>query len=141
MAVLLAALSSVAFGSGDLVGGIAIRRSGRPDAAVATASISSVVAAVICGLALLVAPPDRLTGNDVAWAAAAGLIMTVTRPLLYLGMARGPVTVFAPGYGLAAITLPACSHGGGRGAARMHTPSTDAVFREKKCVFRAPTRA
>ncbi len=107
MAVLLAALSSVAFGSGDLVGGIAIRRSGRPDAAVATASISSVVAAVICGLALLVAPPDRLTGNDVAWAAAAGLIMTVTRPLLYLGMARGPVTVFAPGYGLAAINLPA----------------------------------
>ncbi len=65
------------------------------------------VAAAICGLALLVAPPERLTGNDVAWVASAGLIMSVTRPLLYLGMERGPVTVFAPGYGLAAVALPA----------------------------------
>lgn len=107
MAVLLAGLSSVAFGTGDLLGGVAIRRSGRPDAALATASITSVLAAVVCGLALLVVPPDRVTGADAAWAAAAGLTMTLTRPLLYLGIARGPVAVFAPGYGLAAIILPA----------------------------------
>ena len=105
--VLLAAASAVFFGVGDLLGGIAIRRSGRPGAAVAVAMTATAVAAVVVGLVLVVRPPEAVSVADVIWPVMAGLLMAATRPLLYLGMARGPVAVFAPGYGLTMIAVPA----------------------------------
>ena len=105
--VLLAAASAVFFGVGDLLGGIAIRRSGRPGAAVAVAMTATAVGAVVVGLVLVVRPPEAVSVADVIWPVMAGLLMAATRPLLYLGMARGPVAVFAPGYGLTMIAVPA----------------------------------
>jgi len=105
--VLLAAVSAVFFGVGDLLGGIAIRRSGRPGAAVSVAMTATAVAAVVVGLVLVVRPPEAVSVADVMWPVMAGLLMAATRPLLYLGMARGPVAVFAPGYGLTMIAVPA----------------------------------
>jgi len=105
--VLLAAVSAVFFGVGDLLGGIAIRRSGRPGAAVSVAMTATAVAAVVVGLVLVLRPPEAVSVADVIWPVMAGLLMAATRPLLYLGMARGPVAVFAPGYGLTMIAVPA----------------------------------
>ena len=105
--VLLAAASAVFFGVGDLLGGIAIRRSGRPGAAVSVAMTATAVGAVVVGLVLVVRPPEAVSVADVIWPVVAGLLMAATRPLLYLGMARGPVAVFAPGYGLTMIAVPA----------------------------------
>ena len=105
--VLLAAASAVFFGVGDLLGGIAIRRSGRPGAAVSVAMTATAVGVVVVGLVLVVRPPEAVSVADVIWPVMAGLLMAATRPLLYLGMARGPVAVFAPGYGLTMIAVPA----------------------------------
>ena len=107
MTVLLAAASAVFFGVGDLLGGIAIRRSGRPGAAVSVAMTATAVGVVVVGLVLVVRPPEAVSVADVIWPVMAGLLMAATRPLLYLGMARGPVAVFAPGYGLTMIAVPA----------------------------------
>ena len=104
--VLLAAASAVFFGVGDLLGGVAIRRSGRPGAAIAVAMTATAVGAVVVGLVLVVRPPEAVGVADVVWPVMAGLLMAATRPLLYLGMARGPIAVFAPGYGLTMIAVP-----------------------------------
>ena len=104
--VLLAAASAVFFGVGDLLGGIAIRRSGRPGAAIAVATTATAVGAVVVGLVLVVRPPEAVGVADVVWPVMAGLVLAATRPLLYLGMARGPIAVFAPGYGLTMIAVP-----------------------------------
>ena len=95
------------FGFGDLYGGVAIRRSGRPGAALGVAMVATTVATVLVGLLVLIRPPEVVQVGDVLWPVAAGLLMVTTRPLLYLGMARGPVAVFAPGYGLTMIVVPA----------------------------------
>ena len=104
--VLLAAASAVFFGVGDLLGGVAIRRSGRPGAAIAVAMTATAVGAVVVGLVLVVRPPEAVGVADVVWPVMAGLLLAATRPLLYLGMARGPIAVFAPGYGLTMIAVP-----------------------------------
>ena len=105
--VLLAAASAVFFGVGDLLGGIAIRRSSRPDAAISVAMPATAVGAVVVGLVLVVRPPEAVGVADVIWPVMAGLLMAAGRPFLYLGMARGPVAVFAPGFGLTMIAVPA----------------------------------
>ena len=107
MPVRRAAAAAVVFGGGDLLGGIAIRRSGRPGAAVSVAMTATAVGVVVVGLVLVVRPPEAVSVADVIWPVMAGLLMAATRPLLYLGMARGPVAVFAPGYGLTMIAVPA----------------------------------
>mgnify|MGYP001169258426 FL=1 len=107
MIVLLGSLAAVFFGMGDLLGGVAIRRSGRPGAAISIALTATAVGAVLTGVVALVYPPEAVSAGDVVWSVLAGLLMAATRPLLYAGMARGPVAVFAPGYGLTMIAVPA----------------------------------
>jgi len=104
--VILAGLSALAFGFGDLLGGVAIRRSGRPGAALGVAMMATLVGAVLIGLLLVVRPPEVVRWQDIAWPVGAGALMVATRPLLYLGMARGPVAVFAPSFGLVMIVVP-----------------------------------
>lgn len=106
MPVILAGLSALAFGFGDLLGGVAIRRSGRPGAALGVAMMATLVGAVLIGLLLVVRPPEVVRWQDIAWPVGAGALMVTTRPLLYLGMARGPVAVFAPSFGLVMIVVP-----------------------------------
>ncbi|HJP24485.1 MAG TPA: hypothetical protein QGG16_04080, partial [Acidimicrobiales bacterium] len=106
MPVILAGLSALAFGFGDLLGGVAIRRSGRPGAALGVAMMATLVGAVLIGLLLVVRPPEVVRWQDIAWPVGAGVLMVATRPLLYLGMARGPVAVFAPSFGLVTIVVP-----------------------------------
>ncbi len=106
MPVILAGLSALAFGFGDLLGGVAIRRSGRPGAALGVAMVATLVGAVLIGLLLVVRPPEVVRWQDIVWPAGAGALMVATRPLLYLGMARGPVAVFAPSFGLVMIVVP-----------------------------------
>jgi len=105
--VILAGLSAIMFGFGDLLGGVAIRRSGRQRSSLGLAMVATMVGAVLVGLFLLVRPPETVRPADVVWPSAAGLLMASTRPLLYLGMARGPVAVFAPIFGLTMIVVPA----------------------------------
>lgn len=105
--VLLAGLAAVFFGLGDLLGGVAIRRADRPGAAISVALTATTVAVVFLGVVVLLRPPEVVRLADVLWPVGAGLMTAVTRPLLYLGMARGPVAVFAPGYGLTMIVVPA----------------------------------
>jgi len=107
MIVLLAGLSAIVFGLGDLLGGVAIRRADRPGAAVAVAMTATFVAVVVLGVAVLLRPPEAVRLADVLWPVLAGVFTAITRPMLYLGMARGPVAVFAPGYGLTMIVVPA----------------------------------
>ena len=106
MPVILAGLSALAFGFGDLLGGVAIRRSGRPGAALGVAMVATFVGAVLIGLLLVVRPPEVVRWQDIAWPVGAGALMVLTRPLLYLGMARGPVAVFAPAFALVMMVVP-----------------------------------
>ena len=107
MTVLLGGLSAVFFGIGDLLGGIGVRKSGRSGAAVGMSIVATSVGALVIGVYLLFSPPESLARSDIGWSVLAGLSMSATRPLLYLGMARGPIAVFAPTFGLTAITVPA----------------------------------
>lgn len=105
--VILAALSAIGFGCGDLLGGVATRRAGRSESSIGLAMVATMVGAFLVGLYLLVRPPELVQTSDVVWSVAAGLLMATTRPLVYLGMARGPVAVFGPVFSLTMIAVPA----------------------------------
>ena len=95
------------FGIGDTVAGIGGRKDGAPDAPSAIAFTATTVGAIISATYLLFFSDDWFTGNDIWWAIAAGIIMSSARPLLYRGMAMGPVMVFAPVLALVAVVVPA----------------------------------
>jgi len=105
--VLLGGLSAVFFGIGDLLGGMGVRKSGRSGAAVGMSIVATAAGALVIGVYLLFSPPESLARSDIGWSVLAGLSMSASRPLLYLGMARGPIAVFAPTFGLTAIIVPA----------------------------------
>ncbi len=106
MTVLLGGLAAIFFGIGDLVGGVGVRKSGRPGAPVSLAIVATIVGTVHIGLYMLLVPPDSISASDFWWSVLAGLSMSATRPLLYLGMARGPISVFSPSFALVAIVVP-----------------------------------
>ncbi len=106
MTVLLGGLAAIFFGIGDLLGGVGVRKSGRSGAAVSMAIVATVVGTVVIGLYMLLMPPDAISASDLWWSVLAGLSMSATRPLLYLGMARGPISVFSPSFALVAIIVP-----------------------------------
>ena len=106
MPVLFAVISAVFYGVGDVLGGVGVQRSGRKGAAISMAAVANITSVVFLGVFLLISPPESINSGDVLWPALAGLLMAATRPLLYEGMARGPITVFAPGFGLTMIAVP-----------------------------------
>ncbi len=107
MTVFLGALAAVMFGVGDLVAGLGGRRDGSINAPVGIAFVASGVGAVLSGSYLLALSDDVFTGNDLYWAVAAAVFMSAARPLLYRGMAIGPIVVFAPIFALVALVVPA----------------------------------
>ena len=106
MTVLLGGLAAIFFGIGDLLGGVGVRKSGRPGSAVSMAIVATIVGTVVIGLFMLFMPPESVDSSDLWWSVLAGLSMSATRPLLYLGMARGPISVFSPSFALVAIVVP-----------------------------------
>ncbi|MEO1063251.1 MAG: DMT family transporter [Actinomycetota bacterium] len=107
MAVLLAVASASLLGTGDFLSGLVGRRVRLPGISTTVAWSASVVGALVAWLVLAVAPPGELTATDVGWAVVAGFGVAAVRPLLYLGMARGPIVIFAPTFSLVALIVPA----------------------------------
>jgi drug/metabolite transporter (DMT)-like permease len=102
VALVLALLSAVLYGTADFLGGVAARR---------TAAISATAAAQGCGFVLIamVAPffpglaPDA---HAVAWGLGAGATGAVGVGLLYYGLAVGRVSVVAPITAVCSIAVP-----------------------------------
>ncbi|HJP16110.1 MAG TPA: EamA family transporter [Acidimicrobiales bacterium] len=90
-----------------MLGGVGVQRSSQKGAAISMAAAANITSAVFLTIFVLANPPEYVKLSDVLWPALAGLLMAATRPLLYEGMARGPITVFAPGFGLTMIAVPA----------------------------------
>lgn len=105
--ILAGALAAVMFGVGDLLAGIGGRRDRSPNSPIGIALTASAVGALLSGLYLFLLSDDRFTGNDIYWAVAAAVFMSAGRPLLYKGVAIGPIVVFAPVFALVALVVPA----------------------------------
>lgn len=100
-------MAATLLGCGDFFGGAGARRTPHPGAAISIAWIASIVGTVVAGLYVLVFPPEAFGFEDLRWAAGAALIGSLARPLLYLGMERGPMAVFAPVLGVVSLLVPA----------------------------------
>jgi drug/metabolite transporter (DMT)-like permease len=101
MAILLALVSSILYGTGDFLGGLASRRA--PVLAVTALSQGAGL------LALLIAAPfvaGAPAVRDLAWALAAGLTGSLGVVLMYAVFARGAVSTAAPFISLVAIAIP-----------------------------------
>ena len=59
------------------------------------------------GLYLLVFRPLGYHQADLMWALLATVLVSAVRPLLYYGMQRGPMVVFAPTLGVVSLAVPA----------------------------------
>ncbi len=99
---LFAILSSVCFGTGDFFGGVAAKRADLLFIMVVNqiAALSTVL------LAAYLLSPFHLAGPDLMLAAVAGLSTAIGIPLLYKGLAIGPMSIVAPVTALVAILLP-----------------------------------
>jgi len=102
VAVLLALLAAVTYGSGDFLGGIASKR---------THVLSVVVVSQAIGAALVLATLPFASGTGpvrgaVMWGAAAGVAGGVGVILLYRGLAVGRMAVVAPVTGVVAAIVP-----------------------------------
>ena len=94
-------------GTGDFFGGVGGRRISHPGAVVSIAWIASCVGATVAGVFVLVFPPEDFGRADLQWTLVALVLAALARPLLYLGMERGPMAVFAPVFSLVALVVPA----------------------------------
>ena len=92
MGVLLALVSSLAWGSADFMGGVATRRVG----ALRVLVISYPVGAVVITLAALFLVPGVLVARTVAVGMVAGSVGAVAIGLLYAALARGHMGVVSP---------------------------------------------
>ena len=101
MAVLLALVSALVYGTADFCGGLAARRA--PAQAVVAAS-----QAVGLGLLVVLLPwlGGAASAADFAWAAAAGIAGAMGLVLFYRSLATGVMSVVAPVTALCAAAVP-----------------------------------
>ncbi len=99
---LLAILSSVCFGSGDFFGGVAAKRADL----IFIMVVNQIAALATVLLAAYLLNPFLLSNQDLGFAAVAGLSTAIGVPLLYKGLAIGPMSIVAPVTALVAILLP-----------------------------------
>ena len=92
---------------GDFFGGMGGRRVARAGGTVSIAWVASCVGAALSGLYLVVFPPDAITGRDLLWMLLGVPLVALIRPLLYLGMERGPMAVFSAVLGVVSLAVPA----------------------------------
>lgn len=105
--VQLALIAMAAVGVADYAGGTAVKRDGRNETIVPiNAAIAASVMAVVVLVYVMFDPPAEVRWRDVAWAGAAGIGVAFTRPLLMLGISRGPISVFSPLQALVSVALP-----------------------------------
>ena len=101
-AAILAIFSSISFGAGDFLGGLAARR-----AALLLILLGNQLAALAALLIVaFAADPFFLSSADLKLSILAGLSTSIGIPLLYKGLAIGPMSIVAPVTALAAILLP-----------------------------------
>ena len=103
----LAIASAVSLGVADYLAGVTLRRDGRIDTALVYTAMTTAIAALVVGGALVLAPPQSFTSSDALWGAAAGVSIGSALPLLMIGFARGPIAIVAPVVGLVALAVPA----------------------------------
>jgi drug/metabolite transporter (DMT)-like permease len=102
VSALLAVLSSLGYGAGDFLGGLAARRA-PVVTAVAWSQLSGLLA---LAAALPVLPSAAPTPRDYAWGALAGLAGGAGLAGLYAALARGRMSVVAPITAVCALGVP-----------------------------------
>jgi len=102
VALVLALLSAVVYGTADFLGGLAARRT----AALAATVVAQGIGFAVVLLALPLFPGGPLTGATALWGAAAGVTGGAGVALLYYGFAVGRVSVVAPVTAVCSITIP-----------------------------------
>jgi len=102
MALVLALLSAVFYGTADFLGGVAARRS----AALAATALAQGVGLVVVFLAAPFFPGERMLLAEAGWGVGAGVTGAVGVALLYYGLAVGRVSVVAPVTAVCAIAIP-----------------------------------
>lgn len=93
-------------GSGSYVGGRAVRIDGRPETALPIAWIGAVIGVGVAAVVLGFVRPSEVGVSDLAWSIAGGVGVAAARPLLYQGLSKGPIIVFAPVAALASLVVP-----------------------------------
>jgi uncharacterized membrane protein len=101
-AVIFAILSSITFGSADFLGGLATRRA----ALIAVMLGSQAAAFLTLLLAAAIVTPFWLPPHDLALSILAGISTSISIPMLYKGLAIGPMSIVAPVTALVAMLLP-----------------------------------
>src|SRR6266404_1502501 len=102
VALLVALLSAVFYGTADFLGGLAARRAAALSATVLAQGIGLVLVAL--ALPLFPAEPPSVIGG--LWAVGAGATGGMGVALLYYGLAVGRVSVVAPVTAVCSITIP-----------------------------------
>lgn len=107
--ILSALLSALVWGSGDFVGGLAIRRGMRERSAESPFSvvlIASLSGALIMLAAGVLRGEGLLTLSDTLWSCAAGISGALGIAVLYTGLAQGSAALVAPTAGVVGAVLP-----------------------------------
>lgn len=104
MAVVLAFVAALAYGTSDFVAGLMTRRAG-PLAVLATGEVAGLVLLLVAVPVFDGAPEIR----PLAWGAVAGMGTTLGTLALYRGLATGRMNVVAPLSGVCAAALPAAA--------------------------------
>jgi drug/metabolite transporter (DMT)-like permease len=102
MPVLLAALSSVVYGTADFAGGLASRRN---DGVVVTVR-SQLYGCIVLVLVLALWPDVTVTRADLLWGALAGIGGGVGLMFFYPALALGPMSVVAPTTAVCSAMVP-----------------------------------
>jgi drug/metabolite transporter (DMT)-like permease len=102
VALVLALLSALFYGTADFFGGLAARRS----AALAATVLAQGAGLVLVAVALPFFPGEPPGRADTLWGIGAGLTGGLGVALLYYGLAVGRVSVVAPVTAVCAITIP-----------------------------------
>jgi drug/metabolite transporter (DMT)-like permease len=102
ISVFFAILSSVCFGTGDYVGGIAAKRGDL----IFLLLVNQIAGWLSLLLVASLLTPFQLPDGDLMMAALAGASTAIGIPLLYRALAIGPMSIAAPVTALVAILLP-----------------------------------
>jgi drug/metabolite transporter (DMT)-like permease len=102
VAVLLALISALTYGTGDFFGGMAARRV-HP---IAVGWLSHVLVVVPIIVLAVIVGADAVSARDALWGAGGGLIGALALVGLYVSLSRGPMSIVAPITALVSVVIP-----------------------------------